>query len=55
MVNPLVDCPVCEATGKVAGRLSGHKKLCPECGGSGRISLIKREMLLKCKKESERA
>jgi DnaJ-class molecular chaperone len=31
------DCPVCKARGKVPSRLPFRFKLCPKCGGRGRI------------------
>ena len=47
IVNPLTDCPVCEATGRVASRLPGRKKVCPECGGTGHVNFKRRQQLLK--------
>jgi len=43
----LTDCPVCEAIGRVASRLPFRKKVCDECGGTGEVSALRREQLLK--------
>jgi hypothetical protein len=49
IVNPLTDCPICGATGRVASRLPGRKKVCPECGGTGHVPFKRRQQLLKVK------
>jgi DnaJ-class molecular chaperone len=41
------DCPICKATGRVDSRLPFRKKICNECGGTGKISALRREQLLK--------
>jgi len=46
-------CPVCQG-GRVPGRLPGRQRLCEECHGTGRITPIQREQLLK-KLAKERA
>jgi DnaJ-class molecular chaperone len=52
--NPLRDCPVCRATGKVESRLPARKQVCPECGGRGRVTPTRREQLLgKTKPEAQ--
>jgi hypothetical protein len=43
-----------QATGRVESRLPGRKRVCPECGGTGKVSTLQREALLK-KMKSERA
>src|SRR5262245_29384951 len=45
--NPLHDCPVCRATGRVESRLPARKRVCLECGGRGRVTPIRREQLIK--------
>ena len=52
--HSLHDCPVCKATGKVESRLPGRKRVCPECGGRGRVTPIRREQLIKRMKLEER-
>jgi len=47
-------CPVCQGRGRVPGRLPGRQRLCEECHGTGRITPIQREQLLK-KLAKERA
>jgi DnaJ-class molecular chaperone len=32
----LTDCPICKATGRVQSRLPFRKKICGECGGTGK-------------------
>jgi hypothetical protein len=46
--------PCVQATGRVESRLPGRKRICPECGGTGKVSTLRREALLK-KMKSERA
>jgi len=41
------DCSVCRATGRVDSRLPFRKKICGECGGTGKVSAARREQLLK--------
>jgi hypothetical protein len=50
----LTDCPTCGATGKVESRLPFRQKTCDDCGGSARVTLAKRELILKRSKH-ERA
>jgi DnaJ-class molecular chaperone len=49
------ECPICKGRGRVPGRLPGRTRLCPECHGTGRVTPIRREALLKRLKERERA
>jgi len=48
------ECPICSGRGRVPGRLPGRERLCDECHGTGRITPIRREQLLK-KMAKERA
>jgi len=32
----LTDCPICKATGRLQSRLPFRKKICGECGGTGK-------------------
>jgi len=50
----LTDCPTCRATGKVESRLPFRQKTCDDCGGRARITLAKRDQILKRSKQ-ERA
>src|SRR5262245_11152856 len=50
-INRLHDCPTCKATGRVESRLPFRQKVCPQCGGTGHVSLMRREQLLKRVKE----
>jgi hypothetical protein len=43
------------AIGRVASRLPGRKKVCPECGGTGYVTPIRRQQLLKKMRARERA
>ena len=40
------DCPVCKASGRVES-LPFRKKICGECGGTGKVSAHRCEQLLK--------
>jgi len=41
------ECPVCQGRGRVPDRLPGRQRLCEECHGTGRVTPIRREALLK--------
>ena len=41
------ECPVCQGRGRVPGRLPGRTKLCDACHGTGRVTPIERDALLK--------
>ena len=41
-----IPCRVCEGGGRVPSRLPGRTRLCPECHGTGRVTPIKRDLLL---------
>jgi DnaJ-class molecular chaperone len=45
------ECPVCQGRDRVPGRLPGRTQLCPECHGTGRVTPIRREALLKKAKQ----
>src|SRR5262245_25538371 len=47
----LADCPTCRATGKVESRLPFRQKTCDDCGGRARITVARREQILKRSKE----
>jgi Domain of unknown function (DUF1989) len=46
-INPLHDCPTCKATGRVESRPPFRERVCPECSGTGHVTLQRREQLLK--------
>jgi hypothetical protein len=50
----LTDRPTCQATGKVESRLPFRQKTCDDCGGRARVTLAKRDQILKRSKQ-ERA
>jgi DnaJ-class molecular chaperone len=41
------DCPICKATGRVQSRLPFRKKICAECSGTGKVTALRREQLLR--------
>jgi DnaJ-class molecular chaperone len=47
----LTDCPTCQATGKVESRLPFRQKTCDDCGGRARVTLAKRDQILKRSKQ----
>src|SRR5262245_37649705 len=49
--STLADCPTCRATGKVESRLPFRQKTCDDCGGRARVTLVKRDQILKRSKE----
>jgi len=42
----LTKCPVCDGRGEVPSRLPFRRKVCPECGGSGHVTPMRRERLI---------
>jgi DnaJ-class molecular chaperone len=48
------ECPICKGRGRVPGRLPGRTRLCHECHGTGRVTPIRREALLKRLKQRQR-
>ena len=53
--NVLHDCPSVGRRARFESRLPARKRVCPECGGRGRVTPIRREQLLKRMKVEERA
>ena len=45
------ECPICQRRGRVPSRLPGRQRLCEECHGTGRVTPIRRETLLKKAKQ----
>jgi len=41
--NVLHDCPSVGRRARFEGRLPARKRVCPECGGRGRVTPIRRE------------
>jgi len=47
--------PTCRATGKVDSRLPLRQKTCDDCSGRARVTLAKRDQILKRSKERDSA